>query len=210
MVALARRFGRRGAALVTDMNEPLGPAVGDALEIIEARDFLAGAPRDERLAEVVTLVATEMLAVGGVPRAEAADRIAAALARGDAYEKFVALIEAQGGTRAGLAALRVPAERVAARAARDGIVASVDTVALGERARAAVDAHGAAAGIIVHARIGTPVRRGDVLAELVGAGDDVAGLAAMFRLGDEPVSPRPLLVAAVRDADTALSSNPRP
>jgi thymidine phosphorylase len=129
-----------------------------------------------------------------------------ALDGGAAYERLLALVEAQGGTRAGLEGLRVPDARVAARAARDGIVQAVDAVAIGERARAAVDAHGNAAGIIVRARIGDRVRAGDTLAELIGGGDDAAGLAAAFALGDAPVAARPLLAAAVRDADPVASS----
>jgi pyrimidine-nucleoside phosphorylase len=207
MVDLAHAFDRRASALVTDMNEPLGPSVGDALEVIEARDFLRGTQRDARLADVVRLVATEMLAVGGMPRDEAPARLQMALESGGGYERLIALVEAQGGTQAALEGLRVPARRVAALAARDGVVQSVDAVAIGERARAAVDAHGSDAGIIVRARIGDRVRAGDTLADLVGGDDDPAGLAAAFALGDAPVTPRPLLVAAVRDADPVASSN---
>jgi pyrimidine-nucleoside phosphorylase len=207
MVDLSTGFNRRASALVTDMNEPLGPSVGDALEVIEARDFLRGIQRDARLSEVVLLIAAEMLAVGGVDRDEAPARLQAALDDGSAYERFVALVEAQGGSQRALEAMHVPAVRVAARAAHDGYLTAVDTVAIGERARAAVDAHGSDAGIIVRARIGDPVRRGDVLAELIGGDDDVAGLAAAFRLGEVRVASRPLLAATVRDADPVPSSN---
>jgi pyrimidine-nucleoside phosphorylase len=207
MVGLAHGFGRRASALVTDMNEPLGPAVGDALEVIEARDFLRGTQRDARLADVVTLVATEMLAVGGMPRDEAPARVQMALDGGAAYERLIALIEAQGGSRAAFEAMRVPAIRVAARADRDGIVQSVDAVAIGDRARAAVDAYGSDAGVIVRARIGDRVRAGDTLAELIGGEEDVTGLTASFVLGDTPVASRPILAAAVRDADPVASSN---
>ena len=208
MVALARRFDRRAAALVTDMHEPLGPSVGDALEVIEARDFLRGRARDARLAEVVMLVATEMLVVGGLARGEAPARIRMALDGGGAYERFLALVEAQGGTRAGLETLQVPAARVAARAERDGVVQAVDAIAIGERARAAVAAHGSAAGIIVQARIGDRVRAGETLAELVGGESGGRDIAAAFAIGDAAVAIRPLLADAIRDADPVGSSKP--
>jgi thymidine phosphorylase len=147
-----------------------------------------------------------MLAVGGMARDEAPARIRMALDGGAAYERLVDLVEAQGGTRAGLEAMRVPASRSAARAERDGIVQSVDAVAIGERARAAVDAHGVDAGIIVRVRIGDRVRAGETLADLVGGGD-ATGLAAAFRLDDAPVAPHPILAASVRDADPVASSN---
>jgi pyrimidine-nucleoside phosphorylase len=206
MVALAQRFGRRAAALVTDMNEPLGPSVGDALEVIEARDFLRGGTRDARLNEVVLLVAAEMLAVGGVPRADGPARLERALATGAAYERFVQLVEAQGGTRAGLESMRVPARRTPIRAGAGGFVQSVDARAIGERARAAVDLAGPEAGIIVRARIGDRVEAGGVLAELVSAADD-GGLSTAFRLGERPPRVQPLLAAAIRDADPVTSSN---
>ena len=65
MVELAGRFGRRASALVTGMDEPLGTAIGTALEAIEARDFLTGARREPRLADVVDFAANEMLRVAG-------------------------------------------------------------------------------------------------------------------------------------------------
>jgi len=207
MVELAHRFDRRASALVTDMNEPLGPSVGDALEVIEARDFLRGRQRDARLADVVMLVATEMLAVGGMPRDEAPARLQMALDGGGAYERFLALVEAQGGTQAALEAMRVPEDRVTARADRDGVVQAVDAVAIGERARAAVEGSGSHAGILVRVRIGDRVRAGEPLADLVGGDGDAAGLADAFTLGDGPVAARPLLAAAVRDADPVASSN---
>jgi pyrimidine-nucleoside phosphorylase len=208
MVEIAARLGRRASALITDMDEPLGPSIGNALEAIEARDFLAGASRDARLNEVVRLIAAEMLRVGGATGdVEAA--LEEALTSGRAYEKFVAMLEAQGGSRAGIEGMRVPERRVPVRARRDGSVAAVNAMALGELARVAVDRHGSAAGIIVRARVGDAVHAGDALAEFVGAGDDVAALAAAFTIEDRVVQRRPLLHAVVRDADLAVSSNAR-
>ena len=206
MVEIAARLGRRASALLTDMNEPLGPSIGNALEAIEARDFLAGKSRDVRLGEVVRLIAAEMLHVGGAPDAIPA-RLDAALADGSAYEKFIAMLEAQGSTRAGIEGMRVPEKRVAVRAQRDGTLGEVDAMALGELARAAGDAYGAYAGIIVRKRIGDPVHAGDTLAELVGAGDDTSAIGAAFVVDDRVVEKRPLLEAVVRDADLAVASN---
>jgi pyrimidine-nucleoside phosphorylase len=208
MVEITARLGRRASALITDMDEPLGPSIGNALEVIEARAFLTGSARDPRLGEVVRLIAAEMLRVGGAAGDPDA-LIEAVLASGQAYEKFVALIEAQGGTRAAFEAMRVPGERIPVRAARDGRVISVNAIALGERARAAGADHGPSAGIIVRARVGDAVHAGDVLAELVGAGDDTAAIGAAFAVEDRVAPHRPLLHAIVRDADLAVSSNAR-
>ncbi len=208
MVEIAARIGSRASALITDMNEPLGPSIGNALEAIEARDFLAGTARDPRLGEVVHLIAAEMLRVGGSPENVDA-RLEAALADGSAYEKFIAMLEAQGGTRAGIEGMRVPDKRVPVLATRDGAVAEVKAIELGELARSAVDAYGSFAGIIVHKRVGDAVHAGDVLAELIGAGDDASAVGAAFVVEDRVVPKRPLLSAVVRDADLAVASNAR-
>ncbi|HEY5350678.1 MAG TPA: hypothetical protein VIJ64_13120, partial [Candidatus Lustribacter sp.] len=198
------RLGRRASALITDMDEPLGPAIGNALEAIEARDFLAGKTRDPRLGEVVRVIAAEMLRVGGAS-GDGAAQVDAALTSGAAYEKFIALIEAQGGSRAGVEGMRVPDKRVTARAARNGSVTLVNAIALGELARSAVDRHGPRAGIIVRVRVGDVVRAGETLAELVGAGDDAAAVGAAFTVSDRVVERRPLLHAIVRDTDLAVA-----
>ncbi len=208
MVEIAARLGRRASALITDMDEPLGPSIGNALEAIEARDFLAGSSRDARLDEVVRLIASEMLRVGGAS-GDVGARVDDALASGRAYEKFIAMLEAQGAARAGIEGMRVPEHRVAARAARDGSVTAVNAIALGELAREAVDGHGSSAGIIVRARVGDAVRAGDTLAELIGAGNDAAAVGEAFSVAHRDAERRPLLHAIVRDADLAVSSNAR-
>ena len=126
---------------------------------------------------------------------------------GRAYEKFIAMLEAQGGTRAGVEAMRVPEKRIAARAQRDGYLTAVNAMALGELARDAVDTYGAFAGIIVRKRVGDPVLAGETLAELVGAGDDASPIRAAFVVEERAVAPRPLLDGVVRDADLAVASN---
>jgi thymidine phosphorylase len=153
----------------------------------------------------VGVIAAEMLRVGGAT-GDIEAQVDAALTSGQAYEKFIALIEAQGGSRAGFEGMRVPEKRVAARASRAGIVTAVNAIELGELARAAVDRHGSSAGIIVRARVGDAVRAGDALAELVGAGDDVAAIGAAFAVGERVAEHRPLLHAVIRDADLTVPS----
>ncbi|HZO93426.1 MAG TPA: thymidine phosphorylase [Candidatus Baltobacteraceae bacterium] len=204
LVTLAGRFDRRASALVSDMDEPLGPAVGTGIEAIEARDFLRGVVRDERLAEAVLAVTHEMLRVGGVVEEEIAVRAQAALDGGAAYERFVQMIEAQGGSGAALEALAVDPARSLALAAGEGIVVAVDTVALGELARELVDADGPCAGIRVVARVGTQVRHDDVLAECAGASADADRVARAFRIGDIAPANRAIVETIVRDDARSL------
>jgi pyrimidine-nucleoside phosphorylase len=207
LVDLSGRFGRRASALVTAMDEPLATNVGTAVEAIEARDFLreGGSTPNQRFAQLVRAVALEMLQVGGVDPGVAAERFDRALASGAAYEMFVALVVAQGGDRRafeGLAALPAGAP---ALAERDGFVAAIDGVAIGEAARDLVAASGSRAGIRIIGTVGTAVRRGEPLAEIRGAGDATA-IARAFAIAAEPPEPVRLIQATVRDAEPRAAS----
>jgi pyrimidine-nucleoside phosphorylase len=203
LVRLAADFGRRATALVSDMEEPLGAAVGSGIEAVEARDFLRGDERDPRLAEAVFAVAHEMLRVGGLPPDEVAARALDALQSGAAYERLGRLVEAQGGSRAALERIAAHPHRATATAPAGGIVTAIDAAAVGELARDAVAADGPFAGIRIVARVGTPVRAGDVLAECAGPSLDPAAVAAAFSLGAAAPPPRALVAAVVRDSDRA-------
>lgn len=98
MVMIAERSGRKAIALISDMNQPLGVAVGNSLEVREAIDSLRNnGPAD--FVEHCLVVAAHMLVLGGaVTDAEEGRQLAQdALASGAAWEKFKTLIEEQGG-----------------------------------------------------------------------------------------------------------------
>jgi pyrimidine-nucleoside phosphorylase len=203
LVRLAARFGKRASALVSDMEEPLGAAVGSGIEAVEARDFLRGDERDPRLAEAVFAVAHEMLRAGGLDEHEVESRALDALQSGAAYERLAQLIEAQGGSRAALETIAAHPHRTTAIAPRDGFVTAIDAVAVGELARDLVAADGPFAGIRIVARIGTPVRAGDVLAECAGPSADPSRVASAFTVGASAPPPRKLVASVVRDASLA-------
>ncbi|MDQ2662795.1 MAG: thymidine phosphorylase [Candidatus Eremiobacteraeota bacterium] len=166
LVDLAKRFGRTATALITDMNQPLGRSIGTGLEVIEARDFLRNVGVDERARALILRVVGTMLRSVGIDDGDR--RAGEALTNGTGYAKFVELIEVQGSTRAALEAM-APGEPVTPlRAAGDGTIAAMDTVGLGNRARV-LSSKNAFAGITVLTRIGDAVKRGDVLANVIGA-----------------------------------------
>jgi pyrimidine-nucleoside phosphorylase len=205
LVRLVARFGRRATAFVTDMEEPLGAAVGTGIEAVEARDFLRGDEREPRLAEATLAIAHELLRLGGIPEAEIAPRALDALASGAAYERFAQLVQAQGGSPAALDAIAAHPHRVTVGAARGGVVSAIDGVAIGEAARALVAADGPFAGIRIVARVGTPVRAGEVVAEIAGSSLEGDRLAAAFAIADAPPPRRPVIDAVLRDADAGMS-----
>jgi pyrimidine-nucleoside phosphorylase len=198
MVRLSEDLGRHAVAHVTDMEEPLGPAIGSGVEAIEARDFLRGTRRDPRLHAGVMLVAQTMLELAGI--ADGTARLARALDDGSAYETFVAMIEAQGGTRSALEQM-MPLPARAVVASRDGFVDAFDTVALGELAHDLVRAGGPLAGIRLAVRLGDAVARGEIVAQLFG-GDAAAELRAHAAIEIGPTQPpsRTLTIGSIRSS----------
>ena len=99
LVDVANGAGLTTTALLTDMNEPLASAAGNALEVQNAVDFLTGARRDPRLESVVLALAAEMLVLGGLAgnADQAAEAAQAALTDGRAAERFQAMVSALGG-----------------------------------------------------------------------------------------------------------------
>lgn len=99
LVAVANGAGLSTSAIITDMNEPLASAAGNAVEVANAVEFLTGSHRDARLEEVTIALAAEMIAASGLTADTAlAERLARdALASGRAADRFAAMVAALGG-----------------------------------------------------------------------------------------------------------------
>jgi pyrimidine-nucleoside phosphorylase len=96
-VRIGEAHGRRTGALVTDMSQPLGDGIGNAIEVAIAIEILRGERPDDRLTRASLALAAAALELTGVPAAEAAERVAGLLADGSGLERFRAFVEAQGG-----------------------------------------------------------------------------------------------------------------
>ena len=163
MVLLGEGAGRRTVALVTAMDNPLGHSVGNALEVQEALDALAG-EGDEELLEVSLRVAREMCVLAGVSIDPES-----VLRSGAGRETFIRMLTAQGGRlRDGLPVAPV---QQPVTAAVDGYVESIDALAVGmaalELGAGRVrkdDKVDHAAGLVIEAGVGAHVRAGDTLA----------------------------------------------
>ena len=203
MVALGADSGVKTTALLTDMNVPLGRTVGNANEVRESVEVLAGGgPAD--VVELTVALAREMLQMSGVD-ADPAD----ALADGRAMDVWRNMIRAQDGDPD--AALPTPRETHVVTADRDGILVSLDAFDVGlaawrlgaGRARA-TDPVVHAAGIDLHAKPGDAVRAGDPLftlnADDAGRFDRALdALAGSYEIGDTAPEVAPI----VRDRITA-------
>ena len=96
-LALARGAGRPCGVAITDMSQPLGEAIGNALDVIEAVEVLRGARRGLLRDLSIWFAARALEAAGGIPFDEASARAANALDDGSALERFSRMVEAQGG-----------------------------------------------------------------------------------------------------------------
>ena len=194
IVDVGKGAGMKTSALITDMNEPLAPCAGNAIEVQCAIDFLTGVSRATRLHDVVIALGVEMLVLSGLAADEAAatQALANSLSRGDAAEVFAKMVAALGGPKALVERpdlyLPVAAVKVLVRAPADGIISAIDTRALGMavvtlgggRQRAA-DKIDPAVGISEFTALGTVVRAGDALA-IVHARDAAAAGAAADKI----------------------------
>ena len=212
MVEIGRFAGRRTTAVVSAMDEPLGRAVGGALEVDEAIRTLRGeGPADLR--ELCLALGAQMVILAGLAPDAASGRalLTRCLERGEGWRTFRGMVAAQGGDpgvvdqpeRLPRARVRRPVPSVA-----DGTVLAVDAEALGEVAlilsggRAPRDRIDPAAGLIVERKIGERVRRGDPLAVLhthdaARAQEVVLRVQSAYRIGAGTPSSIPLVQAIV-------------
>ena len=174
MVETGARMGKRMAALITDMNQPLGNLVGNALEVVECIDILrGGGPADLR--ELCLELAAWMFYLGERSPSVAEGRKLGAelIASGAALEKFRAMVRTQGGDeRVVDEPARLPAakNKVDVTAARDGYVAAImcekvgtASVVLGGGREKKEDTVDPAVGLVVHKKLGDRVSRGEPL-----------------------------------------------
>ena len=200
LVAVANGAGLKTTALITDMNEPLALAAGNAVEVRCAVDFLTGDRRDPRLLEVTLALAAEMLVSAGLAEApkQGLQHARAALDDGRAARTFGRMVHCLGGPvdfieRPAHYLPTAPITREAP-SPEDGFVAGIETreigvgvVALGGGRTKAEDAIDHSVGITALQPIGAQVQRGGPLA-LVHARSEaeaeaaIAAIAAAYRI----------------------------
>lgn len=208
MVELGRRAGRPTVAVLSRMDEPLGYAVGNALEVQEAADALKGrGPAD--LVELSLTLAAHMVHLAGIAESpeEARPLAERALAGGFAWEKFRELVSAQGGSTEALDGEGLPRARcrVAVKAPCTGYVQGVAARRIGEAAgnlgggrQALGQAVDPAVGVVLRRKAGDYVKAGEELAVLHAQDKEraealAAELAGAWRIAQEPPEPRPLV-----------------
>ena len=213
MVGIGREMGKKVVAIITDMEQPLGRAIGNSLEAIEAIDMLKGqAPAD--YTECTMKLTAKMLELGQAAKdeTEARAKLQAAIDDGSAIKKFAQIIEAQGGNPAVLYDYSVfPTARqvVPIPSPVSGYITAIDTekvgmaaVALGagrERVDSIIDP---AVGFVLEKKVGDKVEKGEPLAmmhinDAARAATIIDRFQSACAFGDEAPTPRPLIIETI-------------
>ena len=225
LVTVANGAGLPTRALVTDMNEPLAPSAGNAVEVAHAVDFLTRRRRDPRVEAITVALGAELLTLAGLAgdHDEAGSRLTATLDDGRAAEIFGRMVAALGGPvdfveKAPTYLKAAPVERDVL-ADEEGFVETIDTravgvavVELGGGRTKASDPIDPAVGFTDLAGIGVRVDRRTPIGR-VHAGDDAAAaraaerLRAAYRIGADRPAERPLVAdRIVGNADLQLKA----
>lgn len=209
MIDIGRKAGRKMVAVISDMSQPLGRAVGNALEVEEAVQVLkGGGPEDLR--QLCLELAGEMIRIGGRAESfeEGKETARQVLSDGRALEKFRQMVRRQGGDDR---IVEEPERMGSSRYSRDvlagrtGFIAETDTREIGRASQhlgagrlRKEDEIDFTAGIRMHVRIGDFVKEGDVLATLYGADsrrleEAEIIMEAAIRISAEPTAPPKLI-----------------
>ncbi|MQW90233.1 thymidine phosphorylase [Sinorhizobium saheli] len=215
LVDVANGAGLRTSALITDMNEPLADAVGNALEIENCLAYLRGGKKDTRLDQVVMALAAEMLEAAGMAahKAEAEATARRVLESGAAMERFARMVHRLGGPadfvdRPAAYLEKAPAV-VPVPAGRDGYLTACETrelgmavIALGGGRARPDDRIDHRVGLSQLKPLGTKVEQGEPIAFVHAAGRSQAEavgqkVAALYAIADERPKPRPVIVSRI-------------
>jgi pyrimidine-nucleoside phosphorylase len=211
MVDIGSAMGRETKAVISAMDQPLGNAIGNAIEVLEAIRVLQGKEKGD-LYRLSLLLAQEMmiLAEPKTSRAQARARLLEVLESGDAFKKWLEFVHGQGGNLESVVdGSTLGRFQESLKADREGFVQSVDAQTVGlaamhlgagrQKKDEVIDL---GAGIRLLRRIGDPVKVGDPLAQIYANDEDkisgaMAELKKAFVLGMEKIQPPALVLGYV-------------
>ena len=213
MVGIGRRLDKRVQALITDMNQPLGYAIGNALEVMEVSQTLQNAgPTD--LTRLSLELAARIIFLGKITKTleEARDLAQRRLLDGAGYRKFKEVIQAQGGNPQVLDRFELLPNATGAReitSPRAGYVSAIDAEYIGQASNmigagrdTKDDVIDPAVGVILEVKVGHKVDAGAVLCRLYYTGEEHVEEAAQivedaFRISATPPDERELILEVV-------------
>ena len=213
LVGIGTSFGKETVGFITDMDQPLGYAIGNWVEVVESVECLQGnGPEDVMELTYVLSGAMVMLGKRAGSIREGIEMCKEVVRNGKAYEKFIALAERQGGDAQYLRkpeSYPLSAYRQTISAPQDGIISSIDSLELGltgimlGAGRTKVDdIIDPKAGIMLKKKAGAKVNKGDVLAEFFTDKKEVLSaaqtrIANAFVIGTEEPKRSPIVISIV-------------
>ena len=213
MVRIGNMSGKKFSALITDMDQPLGNYIGNALEVEEAIDVLAGRVQGDLKTVSLTLGAHILRNAGAVGTVEEGIALLdEKIKNGEGLKKLSEMIAAQGGDpRVAYDTSLLPKAKykIDVTADRDGYVTGMTTSDIGNAAKLLgagrerkTDVLDLSVGLVMKVRVGDKVKKGDVLCTLhAGDGSDRIGAHNLIRrsiaIGDDRPEPQPLIRAVV-------------
>ncbi len=194
MVEIGTNNHRRVAAVITDMDKPLGRNIGNSLEVIEAVQVLRGESVDE-LCEICVILAGNMVSLArGIPYEEALEMVRETIASGKAYEKFLQWIAAQGGDISYITENKLPIGEYSCKvyAAKSGYLSRMNAEMIGNAACALgagrirkEDTPDLSAGIVLDKTVGDRVSAGDAIFTLYASDEEkLSAVAREMRDGE--------------------------
>jgi pyrimidine-nucleoside phosphorylase len=213
MVGIGRRLDKRVQALITDMNQPLGYAVGNALEVMEVSQTLQNAgPAD--LTRLSLELAARMIFLGKIAKTmeEAREIAQAKLLDGSGYRKFKDVIAAQGGNPQVLDRFDLLPNATGAQeitTSRGGYVSGIDAELIGQASsmigagrNTKEDSIDPAVGVILEVKVGQKIEAGSILCRIYHTSEEHLAEAAdlvedAFKISQHPVEERELILEVV-------------
>ncbi len=171
MIKIGKIYHREVRCKITNMNIPLGYAIGNSVEVKEAMDILQGKERDNYLVDLCYDLASEMVSMSkSISKEEATKLVKEAVDKGYAYQKFLELVKSQGGN---IEKLPLSKKEQYIIAHKSGIITNIDALELGKLSvslgagRTSKDSKiDPKVGIKLHHLVGEEVSRGDTLATI--------------------------------------------
>ena len=215
LTRVGTRAGRRCAAVITDMDEPLGFAVGNALEVREAIDVLAGRTKAGELLELCLTLGANILTLAGLAadETEAREKLMGTIRDGSALRKLAEMVEAQFGDPRAVydfsllpqapVMLEVPSERAGFVAHIEAEDVGLVSMQLGGGRVTKESTIDLAVGVVLHKKVGDRVEAGESLGTIHAPDAEKAAAAAAllrkcYALSDEGVKNAPFINGVVR------------
>ncbi len=171
MIKIGKIYDKEVRCIISDMNTPLGYSVGNSLEVLEAIDVLKGEEKSNSFVDLCIDLASEMVSMGlNISKEEAKSKVINSINDGSAYNKFIELVEAQGGD---IKSLKVSNRKYSIKANKNGTLKAINALEIGKLSLGLgagklniKDKIDYTVGVKLNKLVGEEVKKGDVLATL--------------------------------------------